>query len=93
MFKTVYEIDPKVLVKMSADRQRFIDQSQSFNLYMSLTAQNPSARDNPHMILYTLLKLGWRNGLKTGVYYTRCKSNMPAMNYSGLDVCSTTCSV
>lgn len=64
LYKTVWEMSTRTLIDMSADRGIFIDQSQSFNLYF----------DSP-----TITKLlsahfySWEKGLKTGMYYLRCK--------------------
>jgi ribonucleoside-diphosphate reductase alpha chain len=35
VFKTAYEIDQSILVKQASDRQRYIDQGQSLNLFFS----------------------------------------------------------
>ena len=35
LYKTVWEISQKVIIDMAADRNRFIDQSQSMNLFMA----------------------------------------------------------
>lgn len=34
LYKTAWEIKQKVLINMAADRGAFIDQSQSFNVFM-----------------------------------------------------------
>lgn len=67
IFKTIWEIKQSVLIKMAADRGKFIDQTQSMNLYL----------DSPNNAkISTLLFLGWRLGLKTGVYYFRSKPKL-----------------
>ncbi|WP_394619003.1 ribonucleotide reductase N-terminal alpha domain-containing protein [Lentzea sp. JNUCC 0626] len=38
VFKTAYEIDQEVILTQAADRQRFIDQSQSLNLFFNADA-------------------------------------------------------
>lgn len=35
LYKTVWEISQRVTINMAADRGRFIDQSQSMNLYLA----------------------------------------------------------
>lgn len=35
VFRTVFEIDPHELIDMAADRAPFIDQSQSFSLFVA----------------------------------------------------------
>lgn len=37
LYKTVWEISQKVVIKMAADRGAFIDQSQSLNIHMAET--------------------------------------------------------
>ena len=61
IFATAFEIDPRWLVEAGARRQKWIDQSQSLNLY--LAEPNGSKLDN-------LYKLAWIRGLKT-TYYLR----------------------
>jgi ribonucleoside-diphosphate reductase alpha chain len=61
LYATAFEIDPRWLVEAGARRQKWIDQSQSLNLYMA----EPSGRK-----LDNLYKLAWVRGLKT-TYYLR----------------------
>jgi len=61
LYATAFEIDPRWLVEAASRRQKWIDQSQSLNLYMS----DPSG---PKMD--NLYKLAWVRGLKT-TYYLR----------------------
>jgi ribonucleoside-diphosphate reductase alpha chain len=61
LYQTAFEIDPRWLVEAAARRQKWIDQGQSLNLYMS----EPSGSK-----LDTLYKLAWVRGLKT-TYYLR----------------------
>jgi ribonucleoside-diphosphate reductase alpha subunit len=63
-YKTVWEIKQKTLIDMSADRGRYICQSQSLNLYLSKIDMNRLGS----MHLYA-----WKQGLKTGLYYLRIK--------------------
>jgi len=60
-YSTAFEIDPKWLVDAGSRRQKWIDQSQSLNLYMSA----PSGKK-----LDTLYRTAWLRGLKT-MYYLR----------------------
>ena len=55
-YATAFEIDPVWLVEAAARRQKWIDQSQSLNLYLAL----PSGKK-----LDELYKLAWQRGLKT----------------------------
>lgn len=61
LFATAFEIDPTYLVEAGARRQKWIDQSQSLNLYMAA----PSGKK-----LDQLYRLAWIRGLKT-TYYLR----------------------
>jgi ribonucleoside-diphosphate reductase alpha chain len=60
LFKTSYEIKQKVLLDMAIERQWFIDQSQSLNLFW---------KDTDYIGVSLLY--AWKHKLKTGVYYTR----------------------
>jgi ribonucleoside-diphosphate reductase alpha chain len=64
LYGTAFEIDPRWLVKAASRRQKWIDQAQSLNLYMSA----PSGR-----ALDELYRSAWRHGLKT-TYYLRSQS-------------------
>tara|TARA_R110002096_G_scaffold43479_2_gene117370 strand:+ start:394 stop:3273 length:2880 start_codon:yes stop_codon:yes gene_type:complete len=61
VFATAFEIDPRWLVEAGSRRQKWLDQAQSLNLYLS--EPNGSKLDN-------LYKLAWVRGLKT-TYYLR----------------------
>ncbi len=60
-YATAFEIDPRWLIEAASRRQKWIDQGQSLNLYMS----EPSGTK-----LDNLYKLAWVRGLKT-TYYLR----------------------
>ncbi|MEV6287620.1 ribonucleoside-diphosphate reductase subunit alpha [Kribbella sp. NPDC051770] len=64
LYATAFEIDPLWLVKAASRRQKWIDQAQSLNLYMSA----PSGK-----ALDELYRGAWRYGLKT-TYYLRSQS-------------------
>jgi ribonucleoside-diphosphate reductase subunit M1 len=68
VYKTVWELSQKTLIDMAASRGRFIDQSQSFNVFIG----NPTYQKMTSMHFH-----GWKKGLKTGMYYLRSK---PAAN-------------
>ena len=61
LYATCFEIDTRWLVEAAARRQKWIDQSQSLNLYMSGTDGKK---------LDSAYKLAWIRGLKT-TYYLR----------------------
>ncbi len=64
LYATAFEIDPKWLVEAAARRQKWIDQSQSLNIYMAGASGKK---------LDEIYKLAWRRGLKT-TYYLRTTS-------------------
>ncbi|XP_004076524.1 ribonucleoside-diphosphate reductase large subunit [Oryzias latipes] len=68
LYKTVWEISQKTVLKMAADRGAYIDQSQSLNIHIA----EPNYGKLTSMHFY-----GWKLGLKTGMYYLRTK---PAAN-------------
>jgi ribonucleotide reductase alpha subunit len=55
----------KDVIDMAADRGRFVDQSQSMNLFL----ETPQIDRVSNMHMYA-----WKKGLKTGMYYLRTKS-------------------
>lgn len=61
LFSTAFELDSCWLIEAAARRQKWIDQSQSLNLYLA----QPSGKK-----LDQLYKLAWVSGLKT-TYYLR----------------------
>ncbi|VAW63099.1 Ribonucleotide reductase of class Ia (aerobic), alpha subunit, partial [hydrothermal vent metagenome] len=61
LYATAFEIDTRWLIEAGSRRQKWIDQAQSLNLYMS----EPSGKK-----LDQLYKLAWVRGLKT-TYYLR----------------------
>lgn len=62
VFKTAMEIDQRWVIEHAADRQQFIDQAQSVNLFF---------RPNVNiMYLHAVHFLAWKHGLKT-LYYCR----------------------
>lgn len=73
IFRTVWEIKQRSLIEMAADRAPFVDQSQSLNLY--LPQPDPGKLAAMHM-------LGWRLGLKTGMYYFRTKPATEAIKFT-----------
>ncbi len=64
LYATAFEIAPEWLIRAAARRQKWIDQSQSLNLYIAA----PSGRK-----LDEAYRLAWRLGLKT-TYYLRALS-------------------
>lgn len=66
-YKDVWEIPQKVLLDLSIIRNKYVDQSQSLNVYHS---------DAKYSKIASALMYAWKGGLKTGVYYTRSKSKL-----------------
>ena len=58
---------------MAADRGAFIDQSQSFNVFV----QDPNYGKLSSMHFY-----GWKKGLKTGMYYLRTRAAADAIKFT-----------
>ena len=77
IYKTVWEIKQKDLIEMSADRGKFICQSQSLNLFIE--GVNAAKLTAAHFH-------SWRLGLKTGMYYLRTKSAADALTGLGIDM-------
>ena len=73
LYKTVWEISQKCVIDMAADRGRFIDQSQSMNLFM----ESPTMSKLSSMHMYA-----WKSGLKTGMYYLRSKAKARPIQFS-----------
>ena len=73
LFKTVWEIKQKTLIDMAADRGRFVDQSQSMNLFV----ESPTMSKLSSMHMYA-----WKAGLKTGMYYLRSKAKSRPIQFT-----------
>ncbi|MFZ8864213.1 MAG: ribonucleoside-diphosphate reductase subunit alpha [Thermocrinis sp.] len=65
-YKSAYNIDQEWVIRAAAERQKWIDQAQSLNLFI-----DPEQIDGPK--ISRLYELAWELGLKT-VYYCRSKS-------------------
>ena len=69
VFKTAFELDQRWVVGHAADRQPFICQGQSVNLFFA-------AGSDRHYVLQTHIK-AWKEGLK-GLYYLRTTAGVDA---------------
>ncbi len=58
-FFTAFEVDPEWMIECASRRQKWLDQSQSLNLYLS----EPSGKK-----LHNMYLLSWSKGLKTNYY-------------------------
>ena len=62
VFKTSMEIDQRWVIELAADRQQYIDQAQSLNVFF---------RPDSHIkYIHTIHFMAWKKGLKT-LYYLR----------------------
>jgi ribonucleoside-diphosphate reductase alpha subunit len=68
-YKTVWEIPQRALLDLSIIRNKYVDQSQSLNVYHA---------DAKYSKISSALVYAWKNGLKTGAYYTRTLSKIRA---------------
>ena len=73
LYKTVWEISQKNVIRQAADRGAFIDQSQSLNIHIA----DPNFGKMSSMHFY-----GWECGLKTGMYYLRTKPAAQAIQFT-----------
>merc|ERR1711962_1080099 len=73
LYKTVWEISQKNVIRQAADRGAFIDQSQSLNIHIA----EPNFGKMSSMHFY-----GWECGLKTGMYYLRTKPAAQAIQFT-----------
>lgn len=62
VFKTAMELDQRWVIELAGDRQKFIDQGQSINLFFLPTVNVK--------YLHAVHYLAWKSGLK-GLYYCR----------------------
>jgi len=69
VFKTAFEIDQREIVRQAADRQKYIDQSQSLNLFFTQDA-SPKYVNETHLLAHKL-------GVKT-LYYLRSTAPLRA---------------
>merc|ERR1719411_1817256 len=73
LYKTVWEISQKLVIRQAADRGAYIDQSQSLNIHIA----EPNFGKMSSMHFY-----GWKQGLKTGMYYLRTKPAAQAIQFT-----------
>mgnify|MGYP006078623541 FL=1 len=73
LYKTSWEIKQKKIIDMSADRGKYICQTQSLNIYM----EDPDFQKLSSMHFY-----GHSKGLKTGSYYLRTKPKAKTQQFT-----------
>ena len=76
IYKTIWEISQKQLIKLARARAPYICQSQSLNIYFA----NPTQHKLSASHIYA-----WKLGLKTGQYYLRSRPARDAIQFT-LDV-------
>lgn len=67
LFKTAYEIDPESILTLASERQKYIDQGQSINLFID------NEEDQNKIIDWHFN--AWRKGMKA-LYYLKSRSEM-----------------
>jgi len=75
LYKIAFEMKTKPLVQQSIDRGKFVDGGCSMNLF----SDQPDSRMLTSSHFY-----GWKNGIKTGMYYLRSRTAVNAIKF-GLD--------
>lgn len=65
LYKTVWEIGPRVTIDFARDRSPYVCQSQSMNLFV----EDPTNAKMSSIHMYA-----WKQGLKTGMYYLRTRA-------------------
>lgn len=76
VYLTAFETSQKSIIKQAVERGPFIDQSQSLNLFIA--KPNTDILTSCHMY-------GWKNGIKTGMYYLRSRPAVDPIKF-GLDI-------
>lgn len=69
VFKTAFEIDPRSLIRLAADRQPEIDQSQSLNIFLPAECSYEE--------LHAVHNMAWEEGVKS-LYYLRSEPETTA---------------
>lgn len=78
LYKTAWDMGQKIGVRHAVARGPFLDHSQSFNVFIgNSTDENERANK-----LYKTLYYGWKQGLKTGIYYLRTQPAIQAQKFS-----------
>ena len=72
-YRTAWEISQRVIIEQSADRGAYICQTQSLNLFLP----KPNIAQVSSMIIF-----GWKQKLKTGIYYLRQQGSAQAINFA-----------
>ncbi len=73
LYKTIWEIKQIWVLKNARARAPFVDQTQSMNIFMSVP---------DYKKLNSCHNWGWKNGLKTGMYYLRTNAAKSAIKFT-----------
>jgi ribonucleoside-diphosphate reductase alpha subunit len=73
LYKTIWEMKQIWVLKNARARAPFVDQTQSMNIFMA--KPDYKKLNSCHM-------WGWKNGLKTGMYYLRSKAAKEAIKFT-----------
>ena len=73
LYKTVWELKQVWVLKQAVARGAFVDQTQSMNIFMA---------EPDYQRLTSSHFYGWKNGLKTGMYYLRSKPSSEAIKFT-----------
>jgi ribonucleoside-diphosphate reductase subunit M1 len=73
LYKTIWEIKQIWALKNARARGPFVDQTQSMNIFMSVP---------DYKKLNSCHNWGWKNGLKTGMYYLRTNAAKSAIKFT-----------
>ncbi len=69
VYKTAWDMSPRIIIDQAADRGAYICQSQSMNVWVT---------DLDHNKLTAMYFYAWKKGLKTGQYYLRSRRAVSA---------------
>jgi ribonucleoside-diphosphate reductase alpha chain len=72
VYKTVWEVPQRAIIDHAVARGPYVCQSQSMNLFMA----TPSFQKLSSALIY-----GWKQGIKTGMYYLRSAAAVEAIKY------------
>ena len=82
LYRTAYELSMKDLIDMASDRQKFICQSQSFNVFMAVPTKNK---------LTSMYFYAYEKQLKTMSYYIRTKPSAEPIKFAVCQEMCTSC--
>ncbi len=73
LYRTVWEMKQKPLVDLMVDRAPFVDQHQSFNVFLEAPTKKKVAAMHAH---------AWKRGAKGSLYYLRTRAATNALKFS-----------